>query len=301
MPETPLHQQLKDLYAGKENLKEHRIGGFRIDAVRNPRELVEIQTANFGALRPKLDRLLKTQNVRLVYPVCKTRYIVSIDHRTKKRGPSRRSPKHGQWIDLFQELVYLADLLPSPNLTLEVLLTEEEELRFRSSGRRVRHDRGDRVSGRRLLRILDRRSLRAGKDFLNFIPSTLASPFSTRGISISLEIDEWQARQVAYCLRAMKLLVAVGKIQNNIFYARAGNNISYKAEELRKVELRELRRSRWPAYKARIRHYYGPSADAILEMEDHLADLADLLRDTSPQRASTLLRRESGRVSPASP
>ena len=41
----------------------------------------------------------------------------------------RRSPRHGSVFDVFSSLVSIPAMLAHPNLTLDVVLTVEEELR----------------------------------------------------------------------------------------------------------------------------------------------------------------------------
>ena len=41
----------------------------------------------------------------------------------------RRSPKHGAFVDIFDELVHFPQLVAHPNLTLEILLVRQEEIR----------------------------------------------------------------------------------------------------------------------------------------------------------------------------
>ena len=53
--ETTLHRQLKELYAGPEGRVEHRVAGYRIDAVRDG-QFVEIQHGGLSAIRYGLVR-----------------------------------------------------------------------------------------------------------------------------------------------------------------------------------------------------------------------------------------------------
>jgi hypothetical protein len=295
LAETNLHQQLKQLYVGGSDQTEHPVGAFRIDAVRHSGDLIEVQTANFAAIRPKLAQLLAERKVILVHPICETRHIVKVDRKTGEAGPRRRSPRRGNWFDAFDELVHLTDLLPSPNLTVELLLTEEEERRYPVNGRRARW-RGSFRSERRLVRLLGRKTLKSAEDYLAFLPESLQSPFTTRGVALSLGVGEHVARQIAYCLREMGLLKVAGKIRNNILYVRRDEKQPLTGDGLKRLELRELRRSDWQAYETRIREYYGGRAGAVLAMEERLAELAELLRDTEPDRAETLLEREKHRL-----
>jgi hypothetical protein len=297
LAETTLHHQLKALYAAAPDQMERVYDGFRIDAVREDGELVEIQTANFGAIRPKLRRLIRKRKVTLVHPICQTKYIVNVDEKSGKVSSRRKSPKHGQWIDIFQELVYLTEVFPSPNLSLEILLTEEEERR--NPQKRTRRRRRQAKGERRLIKIHDRRTLRTPEDFLSFIPADTPTPFTTRGLAASMGQEECIARQVVYCLREMNLIQQIGKLRNHHLYALAGEVNDLSPDARRNIELRELRQSDWPKYESRLKESYGESAESILQMEANLAELSDLLRNEDPERAAVLLQREKARIARA--
>src|ERR1700749_3871252 len=119
--EGPLHAAVKAMLAQPGDRVEVPVGRFVIDVVRADGELVEVQTGGFAALGPKLDALLDEHRVRLVHPVAA--------ERRKVRGAayggitsSRRSPKRGVALDVFDKLVSFPSLLTHPTLTIEVLL-----------------------------------------------------------------------------------------------------------------------------------------------------------------------------------
>src|SRR5208337_3530454 len=96
--------------------------------------LVEIQSGPLGPLRAKLGRLLPEHRVRVVKPVVLERRVV---RRARTDGPdlsARRSPKRGAVVDLFEDLVGLARILPDPNLDIEVLPVSIDEIRVCAAG-----------------------------------------------------------------------------------------------------------------------------------------------------------------------
>ncbi|MFN5298397.1 MAG: hypothetical protein ACK5HA_08870, partial [Planctomycetaceae bacterium] len=165
--ETTLHRQLKALYAGTPGEQEVARDGFRIDAIHEG-ELIEIQHASLGALRTKIRRLLIAHSVTIVKPLAQTKRIVS---RPSPAAPikARNSPLHQGWLHLFDDLVHFVDVFPHPRLTLEVVLTEQEELREPRQTRR-RFGRTYRVCDRRLTAVLERRAIRTPTDLLAFLP-----------------------------------------------------------------------------------------------------------------------------------
>jgi hypothetical protein len=135
--ETSLHRALKDLYGnGSGGRSEVVLEGFRVDAVRDTGLVVEIQSGALGPLRAKLRKLLPDYWVRVVKPVAIQRRVV---RRARIDGPdlsARRSPKRGAIVDFFEDLMGLAQILPDPNLVIEILGVAIDEVAFRDDGGR---------------------------------------------------------------------------------------------------------------------------------------------------------------------
>ena len=66
--EKPLHASLKAWYAQPGDRFEVQVDGSVIDIVRDEL-LVEIQTRSFSALKRKLEKLVISHPVRLVFPI----------------------------------------------------------------------------------------------------------------------------------------------------------------------------------------------------------------------------------------
>ena len=125
LAEKSVHAGIKDWLGRADDQFEVTIDGYVIDIVRG-QQLVEIQTANFTALKRKLAALLKTHPVHLVYPIAQEKWIV----RQTAVGEAisrRKSPKRGRPLDIFKELVRIPHLLAEPNLTIGILLTQQED------------------------------------------------------------------------------------------------------------------------------------------------------------------------------
>lgn len=202
--ETDLHAALKRYYARPIDQLEVRVDGYVVDVVRGD-ELVEIQTHNFTALKPKLPRLLQQHRVTLVHPIAAAKWIVKLD--AQRRPVSRRkSPHRGRLDELFVELVSCPELMAHPNLRLEVILIHEEEHRL--PAHRRRHDW--RVANRRLLAVIDRVTFATPDDFRRFIPRDLPQPFTSRELAAALDRPPALAQKITYCLRRMGLLEPIG-------------------------------------------------------------------------------------------
>ncbi|MHB1296758.1 MAG: hypothetical protein ACYC4R_17410 [Anaerolineae bacterium] len=216
--EKALHAALKAWYAQPGDRLEEPVDGYLIDIVRGEL-LVEIQTRSVGALRGKLTDLIGRHPVRLVYPVAHTRWIVRLDEDGITRQGRRRSPKQGMLADLFDELVGLPHLLARPGFAIEVLLTEEEEIRRPDARRWRRH--GWSVEERRLLDVLGRRIFATPADLGALLPERLPEPFTTADLAGALGRPRRLAQRMAYCLRSLGVLDLAGKRGRALLYTRS--------------------------------------------------------------------------------
>ncbi len=219
--ETSLHRELKRLYAGDDARTEVRLDGFRIDAVCGD-ELIEIQHGSLAAIRDKVRRLLAKHRVRIVKPIVARKTLVKqtgVDGREVSR---RLSPKRGQLLDVFEELVYFTRVFPHRRLTLEVVLVEIEELRHPGHGRRRRWRKNDFVvADQRLVSVGEGLRLARAADLLQLLPAALPARFHSGHVAVQLGVQRYVAQRIVYCLREMKAVKQVGKEGNTLIY-RAG-------------------------------------------------------------------------------
>jgi hypothetical protein len=215
--EKPLHAALKQWYALPGDRVEVPLGGYFVDLVRGEL-LIEIQTASFGSIRSKLRALTREHRVRLVHPIAVERWVVKQPRRGEP-GSRRKSPKRGRLEDVFVELVSFPELLTSGNLSLEVLLVGEEEVRRHDARLRRRRD-GWVTEERRLLDVRERHVFHGPADMAALLPPDLEQPFLTSDVATGLRCPRWLAQKMAYCLRQMGAITIVGKRGNSIAYAR---------------------------------------------------------------------------------
>lgn len=215
MAERSLHAALKAWYRREGDVEEQPVEGYLVDLVRGDL-LIEIQTRNFGGIRRKLAALSAAHAVRVIHPVAATRWIVKLDAKGAE-GKRRRSPRKGSLLSLFDELVHVAEVAASPNLSFEVLLTEEEELR-----RPLRRNRKGWTSfDRRLVRVVDRRVFASRGDWRGVLPEGLPETWTTSELAGGLAIPRFLAQRIAYCLRRMGIIEAVGKRGGALLYRTA--------------------------------------------------------------------------------
>jgi hypothetical protein len=216
MTEYSLHSEIKRWYMVSGDELEVKVEDFIVDILRG-KLLIEIQTGNFSAIKKKLIKLLLNNNqVRLVYPIAKQKWIVHVSE-SGEFVRRRKSPKKGKLTDLFYELIHTPDLMKDRNFSLEVLLIEEEEVRC-NDGRGSWRRKGVSVKDRKLLNVFDRIIFEDSRDFLEFLPKELDGYFTNKALASKLGISVRLAQKITYCLRKMGAISIAGKKNNELLF-----------------------------------------------------------------------------------
>ncbi|MCG3193008.1 MAG: hypothetical protein DIJKHBIC_02257 [Thermoanaerobaculia bacterium] len=226
--ETALHASLKQWYSRPGDRFEVPVGRFVIDIVRDDL-LIEVQTRNFSAIKPKLTALARSHRIRLVYPIIVEKWIVRpASGRPTSRRPTsgedrlstrRRSPRKGRLEDVFREAVSIPLLLCHRNFSLHVLRIRVEETRRPEEKRRWR-SKGWTVEERRLLEVVDQRLFQDPSDWRDLLPEGLES-FTTIDLASSMGIGRDLAQKAAYCLREAGVIEQAGKRGRSLLYRLA--------------------------------------------------------------------------------
>ena len=214
--EMSLHASLKTWYTKPGDKLEVRLNGYVIDIVRGD-QLIEIQTRNFSALKDKLLKLTTHFHVRLVHPIPREKWILRIGTDGLKRIGRRKSPKRGCVEQLFSELVSFPNLAVQPNLSIEVLLTQEEVV-WKDDGKGSWRRKRWSISDHRLLKVLRSVVLTTRSDYQKLLPPSLPREFTTSDLKKNLGLTQRLAGQMAYCLREMGAIHKIGKRRNAYLY-----------------------------------------------------------------------------------
>lgn len=209
--ERSLHSQVKHWYALPSDDLEVKVDTYVIDIIRND-TLIEIQTANFTAIRDKLSNLVKNNKVHLVYPISELKWIVRISEDGSEIS-RRRSPKKGKRADLFKELVRIPGMICHDNFSFEVLVIESEDI-WLDDGKGSWRRRGASIVDRRLVEVRDSFVFSTREDFLQFIPNEIRGEFTNKTLADSTIYKTDETRKMTYCLKKMGAIKETGKQGN---------------------------------------------------------------------------------------
>ncbi|MBI4790353.1 MAG: hypothetical protein HY782_25250 [Chloroflexi bacterium] len=215
--ERSLHKAIKAWYALPGDELEVKVDGCIIDIVRADL-LIEIQTKNFAAISRKLRRLVQSHKLRLLYPIVQEKWITRTNASGARILGKRKSPRRGDLFDLFDELVYIPDLIGDVNFELQVLLTREEEIRG-DDGKGSWRRRGFSVRDRKLIEVVETVTFKNKHDFLRFLPADLPHPFTNKILAKLLGAPVHDIRRMTYCFRKMGLIRQVGKSGHEMLFA----------------------------------------------------------------------------------
>lgn len=219
MQETSLHAELKQLYAaGDPERMEVSLNGYLIDAVIDDL-LIEVQTGNFTALKPKLGNLLVDHRVRVVHPIAQEKWIVKLPAEGELPISRRKSPKRGRMEEIFRELVRIHPFLQNENFSLEILLTKEEEIR-RDDGLGSWRRGGWSIIDRRLLDIVGNIVMTGPEDYRIFLPDELPVRFTSKDLAKTGKLPRYLAQKALYCLHQLNLVERVDRRGRAHIYRR---------------------------------------------------------------------------------
>ncbi len=214
--ESSLHADLKLWYKKSEDQLEAPVENFIIDIARDIL-LIEIQTKNFAAIKKKLEKLIANHKVLLIHPIVKDKWIINLKTQSNTVINKRLSPKHNSYLDIFEELVRIPELISNLNFTIELPLVQIEEYR-KNDGNGSWRRNGWSIYDRKLVKVLEKKTFNTPMDFLMLKPTTLKTPFTNIELAYSLKKPLSLARKMSYCLRKMGLIKVVGKKGRSLIF-----------------------------------------------------------------------------------
>ena len=213
---TSLHQQLKLHYVPDESQHEVDLDNYRIDAIDCAGRLIEVQCASLMAIRDKIRKLTKNHKVVVVKPLAARKRLLKKKRRNGKVVSSRYSPTRETLSQIFEDLVHFTKAFPHPNLQLDILLTEQEEIRVPAKRKTWRRKHS--VQDRRLVEVRQTCSLTTTDDLWKLLNPDVPDEFTTADLATGGQMPRWLAQKAAYCFREMGHIEPCGKQGNAIEY-----------------------------------------------------------------------------------
>ncbi|APZ91248.1 hypothetical protein [Fuerstiella marisgermanici] len=213
---TSLHQQLKLHYVTDLNRHEVDLDGYRIDAIDDDQRLIEVQCASLLAIRDKIRKLTKKHKVVVVKPLATDKKLLKKERRNGKVVSRRYSPAHQTLPYIFLELVHFTKAFPHPNLQLDILLTEQEEIRVPAKRKTWRRKHS--VQDRTLVEVQDTISIASPADLWAKLDIDVPEVFTTAELATGGSMPRWLAQKAAWCFKQMKHIEPCGKQGNAIEY-----------------------------------------------------------------------------------
>ena len=217
LAEKSLHASLKSWYAEPGDQIEVKVDGYIIDIKRGD-SLIEIQTRNFSAIKQKLVKLCQDHQIHLVHPIAQEKWIIRVD-KAGKQIRKRKSPKRGRVEHIFQELIRIPSLLLNHNFSLEVILTQAEEI-WQNDGKGSWRRKGWSIQDQKLLSVLSSEKFNSATDFLGLLPDDLPEEFTNQELTKILKLPRSLAGKMTYTLRKMGLIHIAGKQRNAYIFKR---------------------------------------------------------------------------------
>ncbi len=213
--ESSLHAALKDSYAQPGDCIECKLDNYVVDIAQENR-VIEIQTKNLYAMKEKLDMLSQDREVLVVYPISEEKYISRLNgnHEPVSR---RKSPKKGKTMDVFGELMRCPKLLDKENVSLEIVMIKEEEVRC-EDGEGSWRRKGVSIIDRRLLELGRKTQYHCVRDLLTLLPENLDQPFSNKMLAERAGISRALAGKTTYCLKKAGVISEVEKKGRELFF-----------------------------------------------------------------------------------
>lgn len=204
--ETDLHLTLKKIYALEYSGKmEQKIPGTNwiCDIITDSGDVIEIQTSNISALKPKIVFLLsQKRQVRIVHPIAIEKIIETYD----KNGnllSKKKSPRRDTIYSVIRSLTGMYDLLGADGLTLELIFVNITELRQKTdadvqlANKSRRHLKNWIPCGKRLEQITQKKRLCDKKDFLVLIPVNTPRPFRATDLQTAIQGKDWESEGIS--------------------------------------------------------------------------------------------------------
>ena len=216
LSEKSIHAILKNYYDIDDDHQEIPIENYVADIYADGK-IIEIQTRQMNKLRDKLKAFLPLYQVTVVHPITMQKTLIFLDGETGKLSRMRKSPKRGNIYMAFPELYKIKMFLKDPNLKLKFVLLAVEEYRLVNIGDWDRN-RESSTYDKIPTAIVEEYEINCLKDYMQFVPSELEGPFTSKRFAKAANISLELAQATLNILYYVGTITRVGKEGNQYLY-----------------------------------------------------------------------------------
>lgn len=217
LSEKTLHAVLKEYYEPRADHQEIRVASYVAD-IMTDQEIIEIQTQNFNKLRKKLEVFTEVSDVRIVYPIASTKWLLWVDKTTGEISSPRKSPRRGNSYDIFHELYRIKELLKNPRIKLSIAMIEIEEYRYLDGWSRDKKKGSSRCE-RIPIALTDEILIDSREDYHKLIPPGLKPDFTSRDFKTASKLSLSKAQLALNVLYNLEVVQRTGKKGNLYTYS----------------------------------------------------------------------------------
>lgn len=214
-----MHAYLKNYIEKDTSKHELKVNNYFVD-IYNDEGIFEIQTKQLFRLKRKLAFLLKSHKVTVVLPIIQTKSLYWLDPESlEKKSKGRKSPRRGNYYDIFKELYGIKDLLKDEGLAIRIILLEVDEYRLLNGWS---HDKkkGSVCHDRIITNVIEDRIFDKEKNYTSILPDNLPEEFSTKDLSKIAKINLKTAQVTLNIMKSLNLVEGISKKGNLIIYKR---------------------------------------------------------------------------------
>jgi hypothetical protein len=194
LSEHRLHSAIKYYVQPDMEFHEVRVNGFICDAVREDGEVLEIQTGSFYPLRKKLERLLPSRPVTVIYPVVTEKRLL-VTYEESGECSIRKSPKKATIYNAFAELYRIRDFLSNENFHFRIISVTCDDHRLYLGTKEAKKPFQKPVKTERIpVSLVGDVSFRSMKELRSVLPSDLPENFDSKILSDMAKIPADLAR-----------------------------------------------------------------------------------------------------------
>ena len=216
LSEKTLHSFLKYYLEPCDDFHEVALEGYYADIMRDGC-IIEIQTRAFDRLRDKLSVFLQDHPVTVVYPLIANKTYFVTDSESGEVSRGRKSPKHQDIYDIFDELYKIKAYLTNENLYFHFVLLDVCEYRKTVKKSRKNH-KGYETVERIPERIIDEIYIDGARDLASLIPPSLDTPFTSLDFAKAIGKQRAVAQTALNVLCHVGVTKKVGKVKNAYLY-----------------------------------------------------------------------------------